>query len=257
MSVMETNERKQSLRVTGVARACLVVAVGACCGTVSEAFVPRPWTITNSLTPSPSTKPGPRKVPTKSGAAMMAAKGFGNSPEPSPRASSSKGFEETPVADSGSGGVADWEKEYKAYIKRTGQYLCSMSWEGHEEMGRGAIFANYDDARAGGKLNEADKLGGIPSMYVPLTEFESMKMAEKAGEENDLDQILKRVKSYRPQEEFVVVFQAEGVMGADVVRPNVSPPEMAKHVTRSDGASRSTFSQAPWGEDDGGGIIDV
>lgn len=30
-----------------------------------------------------------------------------------------------------------------------------MSWEGHEEMGRGAIFANYDDARAGGKLNEA------------------------------------------------------------------------------------------------------
>ena len=50
-------------------------------------------------------------------------------------------------------------------------------------------------------------------MYVPLTEFESMKMAGKAGEENDLDQILKRVKSYRPQEEFVVVFQAEGVMG--------------------------------------------
>lgn len=29
-----------------------------------------------------------------------------------------------------------------------------MSWEGHEEMGRGAIFANYDDARAGGKLND-------------------------------------------------------------------------------------------------------
>jgi len=29
-----------------------------------------------------------------------------------------------------------------------------MSWEGHEEMGRGAIFANYDDARKDGKLNE-------------------------------------------------------------------------------------------------------
>ena len=43
----------------------------------------------------------------------------------------------------------------QAYIKRTGQYLCSMSWEGHEEMGRGAIFANYDDTRAGGKLNDA------------------------------------------------------------------------------------------------------
>ena len=121
----QTNERKQSLRVTGVARACLVVAVGACCGTVSEAFVPRPWTITNSLTPSPSTKPGPRKVPTKSGAAMMAAKGFGNSPEPSPRASSSKGFEETPVADSGSGGVADWEKEYKVHLEDDSVVLFS------------------------------------------------------------------------------------------------------------------------------------
>lgn len=29
-----------------------------------------------------------------------------------------------------------------------------MSWEGHEEMGRGAIFANYDDARKEDKLNE-------------------------------------------------------------------------------------------------------
>lgn len=29
-----------------------------------------------------------------------------------------------------------------------------MSWEGHEEMGRGAIFANYDNAKADGKLND-------------------------------------------------------------------------------------------------------
>lgn len=29
-----------------------------------------------------------------------------------------------------------------------------MSWEGHQEMGRGAIFANYDDARKEDKLNE-------------------------------------------------------------------------------------------------------
>lgn len=49
----------------------------------------------------------------------------------------------------------------QAYIKRTGQYLCSMSWEGHEEMGRGAIFANYDDARKEGKLNDV----GQPCRY--------------------------------------------------------------------------------------------
>lgn len=59
-----------------------------------------------------------------------------------------------------------------------------------------------------------DKFGGIPSMYVPLTEFENMKAAgEKAGEEDDLEQIVKRVKAYSPEKEFVVVFQAVGIMG--------------------------------------------
>lgn len=64
-------------------------------------------------------------------------------------------------------------REKKAYIKRTGQYLCSMSWEGHEEMGRGAIFANYDDAQAGGKLNEVScgrgTDGECPDPLVPLS----------------------------------------------------------------------------------------
>lgn len=50
-------------------------------------------------------------------------------------------------------------------------------------------------------------------MYVPLTEFESMRLEGKPGEEDNLEQILRRVKSYRPEEEFVVVFQAKGTMG--------------------------------------------
>ncbi|CAN0384010.1 unnamed protein product [Hapterophycus canaliculatus] len=75
-------------------------------------------------------------------------------------------------------------------------------------------------------------------MYVPLTEFESMKAAgQEAREGDDLAQIVRRVKDYRPEREFVVVFQASGVMGADIVRPSVSPPEMAKHVVKSDGVS--------------------
>lgn len=60
---------------------------------------------------------------------------------------------------------------------------------------------------------QADKFGGIPSMYVPLTEFESMREAQKPGEEDDLAQIVRRVQDYRPEKEFVVVFQAAGVMG--------------------------------------------
>lgn len=61
---------------------------------------------------------------------------------------------------------------------------------------------------------QMDKFGGIPSMYVPLTEFENMKAAGKeAGEQDNLEQIVKRVQAYRPEKEFVVVFQAVGVMG--------------------------------------------
>lgn len=52
-----------------------------------------------------------------------------------------------------------------------------MSWDGHEEMGRGAIFANYDDARAGGKLNEVrcgagdgTHGGAVVSFQLPLAQ---------------------------------------------------------------------------------------
>lgn len=41
-----------------------------------------------------------------------------------------------------------------------------------------------------------------------------MKAAgQEAGEGDDLAQIVRRVKDYRPEREFVVVFQAAGVMG--------------------------------------------
>lgn len=50
-------------------------------------------------------------------------------------------------------------------------------------------------------------------MYVPLKEFQSMREAGRQEEEDDLAQILNRVESYRPEWEFVVVFQAAGIMG--------------------------------------------
>lgn len=50
-------------------------------------------------------------------------------------------------------------------------------------------------------------------MYIPLPEFESMQAAENTGEDYDLEQIISRVTTYRPDTEFVVVFQAAGVMG--------------------------------------------
>ncbi|CAM9344484.1 unnamed protein product [Discosporangium mesarthrocarpum] len=195
----------------------------------------------------------------------MAAKGFGKETTPPP-----KGFgtETTPTPpevtvsiDKGStlsrpGTAVSWEKEYKAYIKRTGKYLCSMSWDGYEQMGRGAIFANYDDAMAKDKLNnEADKFGGVPSMYIPLKEFESMQAA-KPNEADDLNQILARVRSYSPEKEFVVVFQAAGMMGTDVVKPNITPPEMAKHVVTQEKIQGGDVGQRdPSTAEDG--VIDV
>lgn len=48
---------------------------------------------------------------------------------------------------------------------------------------------------------------------------------------------------------------------ADVVKPSISPPEMAKYVTRSDGESRGAtprHSSSPVGQAEGeGGVIDV
>ncbi|CAM9677668.1 unnamed protein product [Choristocarpus tenellus] len=132
-----------------------------------------------------------------------------------------------------------------------------MSWEGHEKMGRGAIFANYDDARKDLKApNKVEMLGGIPSMYVPLSEFESMQGA-KEDEANDLAQIINRVETYRPEKEFVVVFQAAGVMGTDVVKPSISPPEMAKYVVSQESEQDKEVVEGSnniVGED---GVIDV
>ncbi|CAN0295713.1 unnamed protein product [Ectocarpus sp. 12 AP-2014] len=214
------------------AAAILGALIASCC--LSAPFLAEAFLL-------PPARAGLAQRETAATAMVMAAKGFGKSVEPPSPAPATTGGQEgggKAPGSEGLSGVGSWEKEYKAYIKRTGQYLCSMSWEGHQEMGRGAIFANYDDARKEDKLNETDKFGGIPSMYVPLTEFESMKAAgQEAGEEDDLGQIVRRVKDYRPEREFVVVFQAAGVMGADIVRPNVSPPEMAKHVVKSDGVS--------------------
>ena len=37
-----------------------------------------------------------------------------------------------------------------------------------------------------------------------------------------------------PHQAFVVVFQAHGVMGADIVTPNIGPPEMARRLMKEE-----------------------
>mmetsp|Transcript_5668 Transcript_5668/g.8520 ORF Transcript_5668/g.8520 Transcript_5668/m.8520 type:complete len:164 (+) Transcript_5668:37-528(+) len=102
-----------------------------------------------------------------------------------------------------------WEKEYKGFVRRCGAYICSLSWHAYEKMGRGAIYANYDGGKKANTLSEADsKFGGVPSMFCPLKEFEDMKPLNSVkNEHTDLNEIIRRVKEYDPEREFVVVFQ--------------------------------------------------
>lgn len=114
--------------------------------------------------------------------------------------------------------------------QRNGAHLCAMSWRGYQAEGRGAILAKYEDKdmdQEGRTLSEVDRVSGVPSMYVSLARWMESGEAAKDGpaqaERQDLQQILDRVISYEPERAFVVVFQAHGLMGADIVTPNVSP----------------------------------
>lgn len=126
------------------------------------------------------------------------------------------------VGEAGIGGRAGddspWAREYKAYVKRVGFELCGLSWEGFVEKGRGAVFSGRSDKSSG----DDDRL---PSAYVELEQW-TKSQAEDGKDGDGLGAILRRIRAYDPNKEFVVVYQAFGVMGADVVRPSMSPPEV-------------------------------
>ena len=66
-------------------------------------------------------------------------------------------------------------------------------------------------------------------MYVPLDKY-SEREPQTEQEKVDLQQILQRIQNYDPEREFVVIFEAAGLMGADVVKPSVAPPLVHKAV---------------------------
>lgn len=52
-------------------------------------------------------------------------------------------------------------------------------------------------------------------MYIPLNKWEERGQGGK--EQEDVEKIVSRIESYNPEKEFVVVFQAAGLMGAGMV----------------------------------------
>ncbi|KAJ8607068.1 hypothetical protein CTAYLR_009900 [Chrysophaeum taylorii] len=118
------------------------------------------------------------------------------------------------------GAKTAWEREYKAYVRRNGFLLTGMSWVGFEELGPGCIVAN----RAEGPLDDDTTEEALKSIYVPEDKFVA---SEDGYDASGLEQILKRVRTYDPKREFVVVFSHDGVMGADIVTPSMPPPKVA------------------------------
>lgn len=124
-----------------------------------------------------------------------------------------------------------WESQYKSYISEMGKYITGMSWKGYMEVGKGAIQANNQlkpNPKVTGKGRSSRPLDQAPSTkYVPITYFES-KLAEdnEHKDSTNINQIIARLDNYDPNREFVVVFEAAGLMGVDVVRPSIPPPEM-------------------------------
>ena len=49
-------------------------------------------------------------------------------------------------------------------------------------------------------------------------------------EQHDCEQVLHRILTYDPKNEFVVVFQAAGLMGADIVKPSIPPSDIDQYV---------------------------
>lgn len=117
-----------------------------------------------------------------------------------------------------------WAEKYKAYVNRNGEMLCAMAWEGYERLGRGAVFANDDiEASSVAVMRPGGMENARASFYVDRD-----KLIER--NENDMvpqmKPILNRIAKYDPNTQFVVVFEADGTQGADIVTPNMAPSEV-------------------------------
>ena len=128
---------------------------------------------------------------------------------------------------------APWALAYKSYVRRNGEMLCSMAWEGFDRLGRGAVFANYsvDHGNVGvARPGSGEFSTGTPSFYVSRDQLVARNDAKTIPQ---MAPILQRIASYDPYRQFVVVFESDGTQGADIVTPNQSPMEVWKRTKKS------------------------
>lgn len=131
----------------------------------------------------------------------------------------------------------EWERAYKAYIKKNGAQLCALAWRGYQKEGRGAIVAKQREPQPNDPPEGVDAFEGVASaIFVGLARWvEGMEAAAAADgaiglQSSAMRLILDRVRSYTPKEDFVVVFETPRLCGADIVHPSVAPPVMADRL---------------------------
>ncbi|CEL99908.1 unnamed protein product [Vitrella brassicaformis CCMP3155] len=173
----------------------------------------------------------PRRRFSRHGSSLRAAgEGFGPKTERRPRFQFSYGGSQlTPMEQQ-----QLWEKSYQENVRASGFSWCAQAWMGYEKMGRGAVMVYHELKQEGegeggdgaATATKATKMDVAPTMYAPAEKFS--KKAGSREEESHLAQVRRRLDSYDPHKEFVVVFQSSGLMGADIVKPNMAPAEAAR-----------------------------
>ena len=212
----------------------------------------------------------PRRRFSRHGSSLRAAgEGFGPKTERKPRFQFSYGGSSqlTPIEQQ-----QLWERSYQENVRASGFSWCAQAWMGYEKMGRGAVMVYHELKQEGeggdgaATATKATKMDVAPTMYAPAEKFS--KKAGSREEESHLAQVRRRLDSYDPQKEFVVVrseqaeqdkqggregegalthlpvtavrcllvgwllvvqvFQSSGLMGADIVKPNMAPAEAAR-----------------------------
>lgn len=96
-------------------------------------------------------------------------------------------------------------------------------------------MANYTDAGDWQAESDVDRHESMASAYVPLAK---LKVSDDPAQQANLRQITDRIRSYNPERQFVVVFESHGLMGADIVTPNMPPREVWKQARDDSGETK-------------------
>eukprot|EP00472_Partenskyella_glossopodia_P006403 CAMPEP_0197525914 /NCGR_PEP_ID=MMETSP1318-20131121/15079_1 /TAXON_ID=552666 /ORGANISM="Partenskyella glossopodia, Strain RCC365" /LENGTH=275 /DNA_ID=CAMNT_0043079745 /DNA_START=32 /DNA_END=859 /DNA_ORIENTATION=+ len=142
-----------------------------------------------------------------------------------------------------------WRDRYRALITQCGQHLCALAYVGFAKCGKGALLINLDGEvsvedlgeRFPGAVVPSEQimrgLNGIPTVYVPFSDQDTAEgdtvKAIKSVEPEIFQMIDSKIDQYDPEKAFVIVLQAAGLTGVDIVQPSMPPKAVASQLRDS------------------------